>query len=195
MLMVVSGGVSQRCEPHTRKPRCVGKKHLFGISPGSLGPTYQCWRLSSWHTCGGIGNLCESCLRSWISPNFVYFIFRTDQARIKHDVWLANGTLVDWSSFCRQVCLFIEDSLEPLGGNGRLVEIDESLFGKRKYGKGERDHEGVWVLGGVERITGRCFLKAVEVRNTETLAPILSKHIKKGSVVFSDLWGAYEHLW
>lgn len=53
--------------------------------------------------------------------------------------------------------MYIQDNLEPLGGNGRLVEVDESIFGKKKYGKGERDHEGVWVLRDVERATGRVF--------------------------------------
>ena len=53
---------------------------------------------------------------------------------------------MDWSSFCRQFCLYIQDTLEPFGDNGRLFEIDES-FGKRNYGKGERDlkESGFWV--------------------------------------------------
>ena len=102
---------------------------------------------------------------------------------------------MDWASLFRQVCLYIQDSLGPLGGDGRVIEIDESLFGKRKYGKGERDHEGVWVLGGVERATGRIFLNVVEQRDTETMAPLLSKNIKPGSIVFSDMWKAYDRLW
>ena len=79
----------------------------------------------------------------------------------------------------------------PLG----VVEIDESLFGKKKYGKGEIDHAGVWVLGGVERETGRIFLNVVSQRDTATMAPILAKNIKPGSIVFSDLWKAYDRLW
>ena len=71
----------------------------------------------------------------------------------------------------------------------------ESSFGKRKYGKGERDHEGVSVLGGVERATGRIFLNAVAQKDTATLAPILEKNIRPGSVVFSDMWKAYDRLW
>ena len=55
------------------------------------------------------------------------------------------------------MCLFIQDSLKQLRGNGRVIEIDESLFAKQQYSKGERDHEGVWVVGGVERATGRIF--------------------------------------
>ena len=54
---------------------------------------------------------------------------------------------MDWASFFRQVCLYIQDSLGPLGGDGRVIEIDESLFGKRKYGKAREIMRvfGCWV--------------------------------------------------
>ena len=39
---------------------------------------------------------------------------------------------------------------EKIGGEGIIVEIDESKFGKRKYHRGHCV-EGVWVFGGVER--------------------------------------------
>ena len=68
-------------------------------------------------------------------------------------------------------------------------------FWKKEIWKGERDLEGAWVLGGGERVTGLVFLRAVAKRDTDTLAPILFRSIKKGSIVYSDLWGAYEHLW
>jgi hypothetical protein len=45
-----------------------------------------------------------------------------------------------------------------IGGNGVIVEIDESKFGKRKYNRGHRV-DGVWVVGGVELTPqGKCFL-------------------------------------
>ncbi|KAG8227915.1 hypothetical protein J437_LFUL011843 [Ladona fulva] len=39
-----------------------------------------------------------------------------------------------------------------LGGEGKVVEIDESKFGKRKFNRG-RLVEGKWVFGGIERGT------------------------------------------
>ena len=52
---------------------------------------------------------------------------------------------------------------EPLGGPGKVVEIDESKFGKRKYHRGKRV-EGAWIFGGYERGSGRVFMVVVEKR-------------------------------
>lgn len=74
------------------------------------------------------------------------------------------GTAVDWASFCREVVLdsFIINK-EKLGGPGKIVEIDESKFGKRKYHKGHHV-EGQWVFGGYERGSGKVFMVCVEER-------------------------------
>ena len=49
----------------------------------------------------------------------------------------SSKTAVDWTSFCREILLadFV-DNFQPLGGEGRTVEIDESKFGKRKFWRG-----------------------------------------------------------
>ena len=73
------------------------------------------------------------------------------------------------------------------------VERDESKFGKRKYHRG-RQVEGHWVFGGVERITGECFMVEVERRNAATLIPIIQQYIRPGSIIFSDEWAAYNQI-
>lgn len=69
---------------------------------------------------------------------------------IEKYVRVAHQTAVDWANFCREV---VHDAMymknEPIGGideNGqrRVVEIDESKFGKRKFNKGHHV-EGQWV--------------------------------------------------
>jgi transposase-like protein len=101
---------------------------------------------------------------------------------------------VDWYNFCREVCsdILIEDS-EINGGPGRVVEIDESKFGKRKYHRGKRV-DGCWVFGGIERDSGRCFFEVVEDRSESTLVAIINKYIKKETTIISDCWKAYCNL-
>ena len=44
-----------------------------------------------------------------------------------------NKTLCDWGSFCREVAIDeVMKKSEQIGGEGVVVEIDESKFGKRK---------------------------------------------------------------
>ena len=74
-----------------------------------------------------------------------------------------------------------------VGGVNKIVEIDESKFGKRKYHRGHRV-EGQWVFGGVERDSGRCFLIPVEKRDKETLLNIIKEWIAPGTTIISDCW-------
>ena len=88
----------------------------------------------------------------------------------------------DWASFCREVCF---DNAVPNGGPGKIVEIYESKFGKRKYHRGHHI-EGQWVLDGVERDTGACFMVPVEKRDRATLLPIIQDWILPGTTIISD---------
>ena len=63
------------------------------------------------------------------------------------EVKLSSKTSVDWASFCRQGCIdAVITQVVPIGGPGKIVEIDESLFGKMKYGKGKLAFERLYLL-------------------------------------------------
>jgi len=54
-------------------------------------------------------------------------------------------------SFCREVCdLELNKKQCQLGGEGKIVEVDNSNFKLREYDIG-RKKEGQWVVGAVER--------------------------------------------
>lgn len=57
---------------------------------------------------------------------------------------------------------------EKIGGEGTIVEMDESKFGKRKYNVG-RVIEGQWVFNGLCRETRSCFMVPVEKQDNDTL--------------------------
>ena len=74
-----------------------------------------------------------------------------------------------------------------MGGPGKVVEIDEAKFGKRKYSRG-RMVEGTWILGGIERETNNCFLVTCpeNKRSKATLVPIIKSHVRPGTTIITD---------
>jgi transposase-like protein len=105
---------------------------------------------------------------------------------------MSSGTVVRLTNdFHRLMSDYVDFEDVQIGGEGVVVEVDESKFGKRKYYRGRRV-EGAWVIGGVERTPERrIFLVDVDNRNRNTLADILLKHILPDSVVHTDLWNGY----
>lgn len=60
---------------------------------------------------------------------------------------ISSRTSVDWRSFCSEVTDFWFTEQESIGGPGIVVEIDETLIVRRKYGRG-RVLSQVWLFGG-----------------------------------------------
>jgi ISXO2-like transposase domain len=107
----------------------------------------------------------------------------------------SKPTVTKFLEYFRQV---VSCALDPddmiIGGEGVVVEIDESKFGKRKYHRGHHV-EGVWVVGGVERTNERLmFAEVVERRDTQTLIDVISRHVVEGSIVHTDMWGGYARM-
>ena len=114
-------------------------------------------------------------------------------------VTTSSETVADYYNYCREVCEWaVENKLHsnnPIGGPGKIVEIEESKFGKRKFNKG-RIVEGQWVFGGICRETKEVFLVPLpnNKRDRATLEPIITSHIKPGTTIISDCWKAYDQL-
>lgn len=108
---------------------------------------------------------------------------------------IAPKTITAFGGYFRQL---ISSSLDTddtiIGGDGVIVEIDESKFGKRKYNVGHRVG-GAWVIGGVERTPEKLvFAEVVHNRNADTIADVLSRHVARGSVIYTDCWRGYSSL-
>ena len=72
-----------------------------------------------------------------------------------------------------------------IGGPNTTVEIDESMFSRRKNQVG-RVLTQQWVFGRLCRETGDCFLIPVSNRSKETLVPIIPTNILPGTTIVSD---------
>ena len=117
------------------------------------------------------------------------------QNTLMHELKMSTDSVVNWSSFCREVCIdWALQRRQKIGGMGEVVEIDESKFGKRKYNRGRRV-EGQWVFGGIQRNNPKkFFLVPVETRDKETLLNLISEWILPGTTIISDCWKAYDTI-
>jgi len=131
-----------------------------------------------------------------ITKLIYYWTYKYPQEIVLHELGLGTHAVVDFYNFCREVCqVVLEEQSEPIGGPGKVVEIDESKFGKRKYHRGKRV-DGAWVFGGIERNSTpiKCFFLTVPDRSAATLIPLIKQFIIPGTIIYSDCWKAYSSL-
>ncbi|KAG0436423.1 hypothetical protein DMUE_4235 [Dictyocoela muelleri] len=95
-----------------------------------------------------------------------------------------------------KIALYNNRCMVKLGGEGSIVEADETLMASAKYGKGRYPMQ-TWVFGVVERETGRCYLKVVPNRKKSTLENIISNIIVESTIICTDqakMYGSLDEL-
>ena len=202
---------------------------VWGVLHDFSGPCDK-YRPNLGRTCGGTVKLetvgsrpqtryrCSACKKS--TPLFFNSFFSKSKANlvdlvgiiymfvrgysytcIQYELGVGTHTVVDWLNYCRDICsIMVNSQTGQLGGEGIIVEIDESKFGKRKYNRG-RAVEGAWVFGAVEHLgtdkerkTGRCRLHIVTDRTKITLLDYIKKWVRPGSTIHSDCFSSYKCL-
>ena len=103
-------------------------------------------------------------------------------------------TVLHWKQSCREVCVtYFLKHPEKIGGQGRVVEIEDNMSSNREY-----SHGGILskqlVLGGYDPVGKKGFLVPVPVKDAATLLPIVKHWVFPGTTVQSDMWQAYRQL-
>ena len=110
---------------------------------------------------------------------------------------LAHTTVVRFFKKLRCVTTEVISSIKidsTVDGTQDIVEIDESLFGKRqKHNKGRRT-ERVWIFGLAQRKSRKTFFTLVKDRTSETLLSIIKEKVEPGVMIYHDDWAAYNKL-
>ena len=130
-------------------------------------------------------------------PNLMYFWSQELESHSflrRHCKFAGESTIVDWKNFVRDICgEYFWRHPTVIGGIGHTVEIDESVWTKRKYNRG-RVVSNQWVFGGNDRDTRECFAVLMERRDAATLLPIINQYIHPGTTMYSDQWSAYNNI-
>lgn len=132
---------------------------------------------------------------------FIKVIFKysknNNMKDIANDLTINRKTIAEWFRTIIEAIHFeflhTNTMLGGLNEDGtkKIVEIDESLFFKRKYQRG-RIVNGTWYVGGVERNSNKAFLTPVLNRNSDTLKKIISEYIRENTLIITDEWRAYK---
>lgn len=108
-------------------------------------------------------------------------------------------TIVNYNNFfrleCRNWILNLQVDLGGFDANGQscYVEVDESYFFHTKYHRG-RFRRGTWIVGLVERHSGKCWFEIVQRRDAQTLEQIITNHVLPGTTVVTDAWRGYDNV-
>ncbi|RNA05313.1 transposase, partial [Brachionus plicatilis] len=82
-----------------------------------------------------------------------------------------------------------------LGGDGEIVEIDESLFVRFKHHKGkDLKRKQVWVFGLYEGSSRRCLFFVVDKRDAVNLLNVIYKHVDPKTIIHRDCRKAYQRI-
>lgn len=109
---------------------------------------------------------------------------------------LARQTIGDYYQRFRYLCsIDLNKDQITLGGMGKIIEIDESMFAKIKHNRGkDLKRKQIWVFGLKDRDSGMTYMEVVKARYAATLLQIIYQRCSDSSVIYSDLWKAYTHI-
>lgn len=183
--------------------------HLFDVRFGQGHTCPKCERSARWYPikaekafscqwCGHhihpmVGTIFEKSrtpLQTWF---YVMFLFTTTRhgvsaKEIQRQTGVTYKTAYRMGTLCRKHMAAI-DGDDPLGGAGKVVEVDESYFG----GKGTGKDKKTIVLGIMER-DGKVLAKVVPNASMRSLTIGVAGNVKDKSIIDADMNRSYDGL-
>lgn len=121
-----------------------------------------------------------------------------NECSITDQHFISSATVSQYNNLYREAMhygLCNKQSEGKLGGDTKIVEVDETLISSRKFNRGRRV-EGYWLLGMTERNSGniRFVTCPKNKRDQNTLIAIIKENVETGTTILTDLWKGYNLL-
>ncbi|KAG0436895.1 hypothetical protein DMUE_3986 [Dictyocoela muelleri] len=84
----------------------------------------------------------------------------------------------------------LTESMSKLGGEDKIVEIDETVVVKRKYNKG-RIKRTKWLFGCIERGSNNFLIRNIDNRTKDELLRVIQETVLENTQIHSDMWSSY----
>ena len=110
---------------------------------------------------------------------------------------VANTTLIRFYHSLRQKLFDQMENItfdDETDGSSEIIEIDESLFGRKRKNNRGRSTKRQWVFGMIQRKTKKSYFIPVATRSKETLIPLIKAKVSKTCTIYHDDWAAYRSL-
>lgn len=134
-------------------------------------------------------------LSQWFDLLYAFCEKKT-QKETMAEALVAQKTVHDWfKRFDNIIAHHTTNFLEPIGGLGYTVEIDECHLFTRKYHVGRvLVSESFWVVGCICRETKEIRMVLTDCRNRNVLHGFIRSNIRQESRLISDKWAAYNTI-
>jgi transposase-like protein len=88
-----------------------------------------------------------------------------------------------------------DGNLAPFGGNGGIVEVDETFIGRKKGAEKKRAfHHKMKVLALVDRDTGKARTMVIDDVKAETLMPLVIANVEREARIMTDEHSGYRDV-
>ena len=134
-------------------------------------------------------------LRDWFFVMFMFTSSRNGVAAKKVERELGVTYKTAWR-MCHQIRTYMAslDSDDPLGGEGEIVQIDETFLGGRSNGGGRGRYDHMTIVLGMQENGGELVTRVVPDRSRKSIWPEICSFVLPGSTLHTDELMTYRSL-
>ncbi|KAG8181481.1 hypothetical protein JTE90_016568 [Oedothorax gibbosus] len=115
------------------------------------------------------------------------WLYRYPTGLMMHESNNTPKVIIGWNKKCLEACqLIMEMRNDPLGGEGKFVEVFDCTFKDKESGN--------WGFCALEQKSTKCLYAKIEDKTSTSIVQLLGNYILPGTTIISLFWAAYKNL-